>query len=94
MKDDVYSWRISRARKTALEHVAREERVSLAQLLDRVTGDWIAQRVGAGRGADEEQERLRAAAARYVGAVAGRDPDRAADARVRLKKILKERRGR
>jgi hypothetical protein len=94
MKDDVYSWRISRARKTALEHVAREERVSLAQLLDRVTGEWIATRAGAAQGADEEQVRLRTAAARFIGAIAGRDPDRAAEARERLQKILKARRAR
>jgi hypothetical protein len=94
MKDDVYSWRISRARKTALEHVARDERVSLAELLDRVTGEWIAARAGATQGADDEQARLRAAATRFVGAVAGRDPDRAAQARERLQKILKARRGR
>ena len=47
-KTDVYSWRISRAHKVALEHIAREERVSLAQLLDRVTGQWITARTGVG----------------------------------------------
>ena len=94
MKDDVYSWRISRARKTALEHVAREERVSLAQLLDRVTGEWIEARAGAVQGADEQQVRLRTAAARFIGAITGRDPERAAEARERLQKILKARRAR
>jgi hypothetical protein len=93
-KTDVYSWRISRAHKVALEHIAREERVSLAQLLDRVTGQWITARTGAAEGADDEQARLRAAAERFVGAIAGRDPERAASARERLQKILKARRGR
>jgi hypothetical protein len=93
-KTDVYSWRISRAHKTALEHIAREERVSLAQLLDRVTGQWITARTGAAEGADDEQTRLRATAGRFVGAIAGRDPERAARARERLQKVLKARRGR
>ncbi len=34
-KSDVYSLRLSRARKTALEHVAREENTSVSELLDR-----------------------------------------------------------
>jgi hypothetical protein len=93
-KTDVYSWRISAARKAALEHVAREERVSVAELLDRVTGEWMSARTGAAEGADAEQERLRTAATRFVGALAGSDPDRAARARGRLRKLLKARRGR
>jgi hypothetical protein len=93
-KDDVYSWRISRARKAALEHVAREEHVSMAELLDRVTGEWITSRSAATGGEDAEQTRLRAAAARFIGAIRGGDPDRAAQARQRLRTILKERRER
>jgi hypothetical protein len=93
-KDDVYSWRVSRARKTALEHVAREERVSMAELLDRVTGEWIASRSAAIGGEDAEQTRLQAAASRFIGAVRGGDPDRAAQARLRLRTIVKERRAR
>jgi hypothetical protein len=92
-KDDVYSWRISRARKAALEHVAREERVSMAELLDRVTGEWISARSSGVEGEDTEQARLRAAATRFIGAIRGGDPNRAAQARQRLQAILKERRG-
>ncbi|HET9362631.1 MAG TPA: hypothetical protein VFO58_22930 [Vicinamibacterales bacterium] len=93
-KDDVYSWRISRARKAALEHVAREERVSVAELLDRVTGEWIISRSAPAGSEDAEQARLRAAASRFIGAIRGGDPDRAAQARQRLRTILKDRRER
>lgn len=93
-KDDVYSWRISRARKTALEHIAREERVSMAELLDRVTGEWITSRSAATGDADAGQSRLQAAASRFIGAIRGGDPDRAAQARQRLRALLKERRER
>jgi hypothetical protein len=93
-KNDVYSWRISRARKTALEHVAREERVSMAELLDRVTGDWMRTRVGATAGEDAEQARLRAKAMRFVGTIRSEDADRAANARERVRTLLKARHGR
>jgi len=99
-KTDVYSWRISRARKTALEHVAREQRVSMADLLDRVTGEWIARSVSAG-GDAVEQARLHAAAARHIGTITGGDPDRSAKVRQHVRALLtadsprgKRRRGR
>ena len=91
-KSDVYSWRISSARKAELEYIAREERVSLAQLLDRVTGEWMNARTCAATGTDDEQARLRAAAARFVGAIGGRDPERATRARERLREMLEARR--
>ena len=90
-KIDVYSWRISRARKTALEHVARETRTSMAELLDRATDAWITSRSAATGGDDAEQARRRAAATRFVGAIGGGDPGRAANARERLQTILKKR---
>jgi len=93
-KNDVYSWRISRARKTALEHVAREERVSLAELLDRVTGEWINARAGGVQGEETEQARLRSAATRLFGSIRGDDPDRASNARAGVRAALKARRGR
>lgn len=93
-KTDVYSWRISRARKAALEHVARETRTSMADLLDRATDAWITSRSTATGGDDAEQARLRSAATRFVGAIGGGDPSRAANARERLQTILKKRHGR
>jgi hypothetical protein len=86
-KTDVYSWRISRARKAALEHVAREQRVSMADLLDRVTGEWIARSASAG-GDAAEQTRLHAAAARYIGTINGGDPERSAEVRQRVRARL------
>lgn len=93
-KNEVYSWRISRARKAALEHVAREERVSMAELLDRATGEWINGRAGAIENDDAEQARRRANASRFIGSIRGGDPDRAANARQRLRDLLKTRHGR
>ncbi len=94
MKTDVYSWRLSRARKVALEEAARAERTSVAELLDRATGEWIRSRQ-LGTGADDrDQTRLRSAAARFVGALRGGDPHRSRRARVRLRAKLTRRRAR
>ena len=87
-KTDVYSWRLSRARKSALEEAARAEQASVAELLERVTDEWIdarKERVGSD---DLEQARLRAVAMRFVGALHGDDPGRARQARARLRAKL------
>ena len=92
-KTEVYSWRVSRARKSALEEAARTERTSVAELLDRVTHEWIRTRNARAADDDRAQARLRAAAMRFVGALQGSDPGRARLARVRLHARLKRRHG-
>ena len=88
MKTEVYSWRVSPALKSELEEAAREERVSVAMLLERIAREWLKGR-DATTGRDEaEQERLRAAAARYIGSIAGDDPDRSQRVRERVTEQL------
>ena len=74
MKGEVYSWRLSRELKDDLEAEAHKEGVSLSRLLERIARDWLQQRSGA---ADDEaeQERIRARAMRFVGALRSGDPD-------------------
>ena len=91
MKTDVYSWRVSRARKAALEEAAREERTSIAALLDRATDEWIRSRQERAGGDEREQARLRHAAMRFIGALHGSDPDRSRQARVRVRAKLARR---
>jgi len=93
-KTAVYSWRVSPARKAALEDAARAEGASVADLLDRVTGEWMQARTARVGSDDAEQARLRKAAMRFVGSVHGPDPDRASQARVRLREKLVRRRAR
>ena len=90
-KTDVYSWRLSRTRKAALEHAARTERTSVAELLDRITGEWVQARRGPGGEDDIEQARLRTAALRLVGQIHGGDPERARQARIRVRAKLAHR---
>lgn len=92
MKTDVYSWRVSRARKAALEEAARAERTSVAELLDRATDELIRSRRERTGTDEREQARLRRAAMRFVGACHGDDPNRSRQARVRLRGKLARRR--
>jgi hypothetical protein len=93
-KTEVYSWRLSPARKAALEEAARDERASVAELLERVTDEWIRARTARGGSDHLEQARLRAAAMPFIGALHGEDPDRARKARVRLRAKLARRNAR
>ena len=66
MKSEVYSWRVAPERKAALERAARQERLSLAELLDRIAAEWLASR-SSGADDDADQRRVRAAARRFYG---------------------------
>ena len=90
-KTEVYSWRLAPALKAALEEAARDERVSVAALLDRIARHWLAERTATAGHAAAEQARLRAAALRFVGVLRGGDPRRAQEARRRVRQRLAKR---
>lgn len=75
MKSEVYSWRLSRDLKHDLEEAARRERVSVAQLLERIAREWLKARASAAEDDEAEQERLRAVAMQFVGTLRSGDPD-------------------
>ena len=87
-KNAVYSWRIAPERKAELEDVARTRKRPLAELVDEAVVQWL-RRQHSGQGDDDA--RLRTAAKRAFGRIAGGDPDRASQARERLHKRLRER---
>ena len=91
-KSAVYSWRLTPDLKLSLEAEARQNDESMAELLERITREWLERT----RGEDEEAEerRLRAAALPFIGAFDGGDPDRASEARQTLRRRLAERHGR
>lgn len=84
-KSEVYSWRVAPETKAALEHVARRERSSIGQLLDRLVGEWLAVRARGADGDDTEQARLHAAAARTLGTIRGGNPHRSEQARALIR---------
>jgi hypothetical protein len=55
-KSEVYSWRITPALKAEIEAAARQEKTTVALLLERMARDWLEAHMADD---DEEQRRLR-----------------------------------
>ena len=92
MKTEVYSWRVTPAKKIALENRALREGASLAQLLDRITQEWMDAR---NNEIDPiEQIRLHAAVGKTLGVISGKNPVRTEQARTTIRKKLAKRSGR
>jgi hypothetical protein len=91
-KSEVYSWRVAADLKAALEDAAREERTSIGELLDRMARQWLGDRAVGASESEAAQRRIRAAAARFVGSLAGGNPRRAEGARRELRERLGKRR--
>jgi len=93
-KSEVYSWRVSPETKRTLEIEARREGESLGNLLERITREWVETRRESRMGDALEQTRLRAAAGKCLGAIAGSDPARSEKVRSEVRRRLRERHGR
>ncbi|HZS36928.1 MAG TPA: hypothetical protein VFF06_08880 [Polyangia bacterium] len=93
-KSAVYSWRVAPEVLGALEAEARRDGASVAELIDRIAGQWLAERRAERAGEDAEQARLRAAALRAAGTIAGGDPHRSKRAKSAIRERLRERRAR
>jgi predicted transcriptional regulator len=92
MKSTVYSWRVSEERKAALERLARRQKRSVAELIDSAVVRLLQEDPGH-EGDAELQRKLRRAAAPAIGRIAGGDPERATQARSRIReKLLRRRR--
>lgn len=89
-KSEVYSWRLTRDLKVALEEAARRDGVSLSALLERIASEWLAED---GTAIDDatEQERRHKKAAGWIGTVSGGDPTRSIRAQDHVRKRLKKR---
>ena len=81
MKTEVYSWRVSPTRKADLESEARHEGTSVAELLEKITSDWLEQRRTSRNGEEAEQAALRQRVLATVGTIRGGDPTLASRAR-------------
>jgi len=87
-RTEVYSWRLSAALKAALEDVARARGISVSALIEEATREWLGVHADEILDGDSEQERLRTRAMRVVGSIRGGDPDRASEARTRVRRRL------
>jgi predicted transcriptional regulator len=87
MKTQVYSWRLKRERKAALEEIARKRSRAVSELLDEAVEQWLSAQTDA-ENEEALQQRLRQAAAPAIGSIAGGDPERAERSRARLRALL------
>ena len=91
-KDEVYSWRLSRSIKLALEEAAQEHGLPIAELLERAVREYLSRQ---GRREDDGRaQRIRSAAMTFVGAIAGGDPRRAERSRRLVRARLRKRHAR
>src|ERR1700674_4621119 len=87
MKTEVYSWRLSAARKADLESEARREGVSVSELLHQITDEWLTSRRN-GKGNEEAQQAaLRKRVMATVGTIRSGDPTLA----TRVREVVHER---
>jgi hypothetical protein len=93
-KSQVYSWRLAPDLKSQLEDRAREDGVTLAMLLERISREWLRTRAAASLDEEREQARIKAAAMRAIGSLRSGDPELAERARERLQEHLARRRDR
>ncbi|PZO58725.1 MAG: hypothetical protein DCF15_04380 [Phormidesmis priestleyi] len=93
-KTEVYSWRVAFELKQALEETAKAEKVSLAQLLERIVLDWLAHRpqLDEKEGSKEKdiQRQLHQSATQAFGKIHGGDPNRSQQVSQRVKSKLRE----
>jgi hypothetical protein len=89
MKDQVYSWRISAQKKAELESEARREGISLAQLLEQITADWLQEERNSRNGDAKEQAALRRRVMATVGTIRGGDPTRSQGASELVREIIR-----
>jgi hypothetical protein len=73
MKTEVYSWRVSSELKQELEREARRRKASVSSLLDTAAREWL-QKSRASLADDEEQKRLHASAAAFIGSISRNIP--------------------
>jgi predicted transcriptional regulator len=94
MKTQVYSWRLSRELKSELERAARLRRTSLSGVLEQAARAWLAQNSAELAEDAETQRKLHAAAARYIGCIAGDNPYRSERAKELVQMKVRRKYGR
>jgi len=88
MKTEVYSWRLSAARKAELESEARRDGTSVSRLLEQITTEWLAKKRNGHLDDDAEQAALRKRVMATVGTIRGNDPTRAERASELVREII------
>ena len=90
-KSEVYTWRVSAAMKASLEEAARAANRSVAKLLDEIVAERLDAIGQTGEAEMDNQRRLHARAARFLGCFAGEAARRSARTRELVRARLKRR---
>ena len=90
MKTEVYSWRVSATRKADLESEARREGTSMAELLEKITADWLQERRTSRNGEEAEQAALKRRVMATAGTIRGGDPTRSQRAAELVREIIRQ----
>jgi hypothetical protein len=90
-KTEVYSWRVAFDLKQTLEEAAKAEKVSLAQLLERMVLDWLARRHLSDDSEEKVQKTLHQSASQAFGTIRGGDPNRSQEVRQQVRTRLSKR---
>ena len=90
-KTEVYTWRVSSAMKASLEDVARSTNRSVAQLLDEIVAERLNAAGHASESESENQRRLHARTAQYLGSLSGGSARRSDRTRELVRARLKRR---
>ena len=78
----------------SLEMEARNAGISLSALLDRITGEWLSAAKTSGQSKGDEQARLHAGIAEFIGTISGGNSRRSENVRSEVRKRLLKRHGR
>ncbi len=89
-KTEVYSWRVDPAMKMDLEGEARRQKISFAELLDRMARQYLEE---LRRDDDAEQARIRKEVMKYAGSISA-EPDFSQNVSAKIRAMLKERHAR
>jgi post-segregation antitoxin (ccd killing protein) len=93
MKSSVYSWRLSPDLKSDLVREARARRVPVSKLIETAVRNFIGKEERVESRA-EQQARIHAAAAPFIGAISGDDPYRSERVGELVREQLAQRYGR
>jgi hypothetical protein len=93
MGSEVYSWRVSTELKSDLEREAALRKTSVSAVLTLAVREWL-KKSAMSVEEDAQQQALHEAASKCLGAIAGRDPQRAENASRIVRERLRRRRAR
>jgi broad specificity phosphatase PhoE len=99
-KTHAVDWPAPRSLKEELEEAARSRNTSVADLLEQIVREWLERTRSKPKAAEEEesdeefQQRVRAAAAQYIGSIHGGDPYRSENVSAAVRANLARKYGR